>query len=197
MDPNTSKAFTLKIRNKEGLKDLISLLNGKFRTPKIYKFNSLIDYMNLSSSYVDWLPLDNSDFNRNSWLSGFSSGDASFGIRFTDSNNSKNKYDHISLSFEIVQSRIDPILFRTYEEIMISISKFLLSNLSPYKTSKYDRSGKQDAFRSRITSMKGAKVVYDYFTLFPMMNSKHLYFLDWSKCYNIIINKGNYRSNNN
>jgi len=77
---------------------------------------------------------------------------------------------------------------------MGTISAFLLSNLSLHKMSKYDRSGKQNAFRSRITSMKGAKMVHDYFTSYPMMNSKHLDFLDWSKCYSLILNKAHYKS---
>jgi len=52
---------------------------------------------------------------------------------------------------------------------METISTFLLSNLSIYKLSKFDRSGKQDAFRSRITSIKDAEVVFNYFTKYPMM----------------------------
>jgi hypothetical protein len=42
--------------------------------------------------------------------------------------------------------------------------------------------------------MKGAKRVYDYFSSYPMMNSKHLDFLDWSKCYSLILDKAHYKS---
>jgi hypothetical protein len=46
METSTSQAFRLVIRNKEGLLYLISLINGTFRTPKINKLYSLIDYIN-------------------------------------------------------------------------------------------------------------------------------------------------------
>ncbi len=58
------------------------------------------------------------------------------------------------------------------------ISAFLLSNLSLHKLSKFDRSGKQNAFRSRITSMKGAEVVFNYFSKHPLIYFKQLDFLD-------------------
>jgi len=48
------------------------------------------------------------------------------------------------------------------------------------------RLGKQNALRSHITSMKGAKIVHDYFS-YPKMNAKHLDFLEWIKCYSLIL----------
>jgi len=41
----------------------------------------------------------------NSWLAGFSAGDASFGVRMTESSVAKNHQNKVSLSFELVQSR--------------------------------------------------------------------------------------------
>jgi len=46
MDHFSLQAFKLVIRNKEGILDIISLVNGKFRTPKINKLHSLIDFIN-------------------------------------------------------------------------------------------------------------------------------------------------------
>jgi len=197
MDTVSSNAFTVVIRSKEGLLDFISLINGKFRTPKINKLYSLIDYINKDianyklKDIIVKLPSDKSNLAKNSWLSGFASGDSSFGVRVTESENAKNNQNKISLSFELVQSRLDDEHLQGYRRIMVNISDFLLSNLSLHKMSKYDRSGKQNAFRSRITSMEGAKIVHDYFTSYPMMNSKHLDFLDWSKCYR---EKAHYKS---
>ena len=51
-----------------GILDLVSLINGRFRTPKISRLHALIDWFNGSSSYsaltnggLDKLPLDQSD----------------------------------------------------------------------------------------------------------------------------------------
>lgn len=39
-------AVNIVVRSKEGIKDLILLINGKFRTPKIKRLHNLIDLVN-------------------------------------------------------------------------------------------------------------------------------------------------------
>lgn len=79
MDYVSSNAFTVVIRSKEGLLDLIFLINGKFRTPKINKLYSLIDYINKDitnyklKDFIVKISLDKSKLTNNSWLSGFTS----------------------------------------------------------------------------------------------------------------------------
>lgn len=70
----------------------------------------------------------------------------------------KNKYDQIKLTFEIVQTRLDKELFEKYKFIMSIISEFCESKLGRHSVSKFDRSGKQDAWRaSFIPSREYAK----------------------------------------
>jgi hypothetical protein len=49
-DENKS-AINFVIRNKSGIIDLLSLINGKFRTPKISKLHLLIDWVNENPRY--------------------------------------------------------------------------------------------------------------------------------------------------
>ena len=49
--------LVLTISNQKGLINIVKLLNGKLRTPKICKFNMLIDWLNL----IDWLRVSNSN----------------------------------------------------------------------------------------------------------------------------------------
>jgi len=77
-----ANAVILVIRNKKGIINFISLINGKLRTPKISKLHNLIDYVNNNTSYASLisskllnLPLDTSPLNSNAWLAGFSEGD--------------------------------------------------------------------------------------------------------------------------
>jgi hypothetical protein len=74
----SDNAISLVIRNKAGIIDLVSLINGKFRTPKISRLHSLIDWINNNSFYSSVLtnsliklPLDTSELKNNAWLSGF------------------------------------------------------------------------------------------------------------------------------
>lgn len=154
-DIEKNNAVRLIIRGKYNIMNLISLINGKFRTPKIEKLNKLINYINinwisLEEDYIRVQDLDTSPLDANSWLAGFSDGDASLNINLTWPNMSKNGYGQVRLTFELVQSRLDDIHFEKYKNIMNIISVFLRSKLEIHNISKYDRSGKQKAWRARI-----------------------------------------------
>lgn len=133
-------AINLVIRNKLGIIDLISLINGKFRTPKIYRLHSLIDWVNNSKYFLEnklvKLPIDTSYLKNNAWLSGFSEGDSTFQIRITEG----LKYNHISTSYEISQGRLDLELLEGYRTIMLDIANLFLGSLSEVYLSKYNRS---------------------------------------------------------
>ena len=125
---NVESAVLLVIRNKVGLIDLISLVNGKFRTPKIVSLYRLIDWVNNSRTYssiigtkIKKLPLDSSNLESNAWLSGFSEGDSSFQIRITE-----GKYNHISTYYEISQGRLDSQLLEGYKDILQNIANLFL-----------------------------------------------------------------------
>ena len=79
MVSSSDLAIILVIRDKKGIIDLISLINGKFRTPKILSLYKLIDWVEASKTYsslienkFEKLPLDNSKLESNARLSGFS-----------------------------------------------------------------------------------------------------------------------------
>jgi len=92
----SSKAVKLYIRGKYSILKTISLINGKFRTPKIEKLEKLIIYINKNGDkqkknpfYL--LPLDNSPLDSNNWLAGFSDGDANINITISWPDKAKNK----------------------------------------------------------------------------------------------------------
>lgn len=198
-DANKS-AINFVIRNKLGIMDLMSLINGKFRTPKISQLHLLIDWVNKNPRYsslineggyatLDKLPLDTSSLNTNAWLSGFSEGDSTFQIRITEG----DKYNHLSTTYEISQGRLDSELFEDYKDIMEKIAKLFLADLGVTYLSKYDRSGKQPFWRARNSSKAGAKEVIKYFNKYPLFSSKHLDFLNWKEAHNLIEIKAHHK----
>ena len=192
---NIESAVYLVIRNKVGIIDLISLVNGKFRTPKIASLYRLIDWVNDSRTYssiirnkFEKLPLDNSQLESNAWLSGFSEGDSTFQIRITE-----GKYNHISTYYEISQGRLDSELLEGYKDIMQNIANLFLGTLSEIYLSKFDRSGKQKFYRARTTSKLGANEVIKYFNHFPLFSSKYLDFLSWKEAQNLIVRNAHHK----
>jgi len=195
----TPKAFRLVIRNRKGILDIINLVNGKFRTPKISALHLLIDWVNDKNLkrtddkniVIYKLPIDHSPLESNSWFAGFSCCPevVTFEVRTSDDGVKRN----FSTVFSISQSRIDSHLFRAYEQIMSIIAKFLLAKLSMVYISTYDRLGKQASWRAKSTSQRGSIVVVNYFSKYPLFNSKQLDFEDWSKCLHLILAKAHYK----
>jgi len=188
LEVSSSNAIRFVIHNKEGIIDILNLINGYFRTPKISKLHAIIDWINAKSNYslkpLIKLPLDTSQLNTNSWLAGFAEGDASFQIRITE-----RKYRHVATSFELYQGRNDPILFQAYKSIMKTIASFLLANLSVVYLNKFNQIEKQLFWRARNSSQAGSQVVVNYFTKFPIYSSKYLDFVDWKKAHMLIMSK--------
>ena len=189
-----NKAVRLVIRGKYSIFTLINIVNGKFRTPKIEKLYKLINYVNknwikLKENFIVLKPLDTSLLSSNNWLAGFSDGDANININITWPDKSKNGYGQIRLTFEVVQSRMDNEHLEKYKNIMNIISIFLKSKLEIHNLSKFDRSGKQKAWRAIIANKESATILINYFDQSPMFSSKYLNYQDWCSVYDMLIVK--------
>jgi hypothetical protein len=71
---------------------------------------------------------------------------------------------------------------------MNSIAINFLSNLSQTNLTKFNRSGKQLAWRVRNSSKKGSTEVVNYFDKYPLFSSKYLDYLCWKEAHYLIIN---------
>lgn len=163
-------AYILTINSYQGILFVISLINGKMRTPKIYSLNALIDFLNetkltvIEKYSVSIEPLDS-----NAWLSGFIEADASFQIRTTLS----GKYPKLECKLEISQRRLDHkgydnIYFLTY------ISEFLETEVKKIRSDT-----PKPEYRVRTTNLKGNIKAINYLLNFPLFGTKHLDSLDW------------------
>lgn len=73
------------MNNHKELVNLVNLMNGYLRTPKLNKFNDLISWLNDKYHYnLPIFSIDVSDLNVNGWLAGFIDADGGFKIRYTE-----------------------------------------------------------------------------------------------------------------
>lgn len=72
---------------------------------------------------------------------------------------------------------------------MNKLSILLNSKLETHYISKFDKGGKQKAWRAIISNKKEATVVVNYFDKFPMFSSKFMNYNDWRLAYDILILK--------
>lgn len=166
-------AYRLTINNHEGVLLVVSLLNGKMRTPKIYDLWRLIDWINFKfpTFGIHKQPIDTRLIEQNAWLSGFIDADGHFAIRTTKN----DKALKLECKFVLVQSRFD---HNQNDKIAVleKIASFL------HTTVKIIRNDKpKPEYSVRTINLKGNQRLKCYLDNFPLFSSKYLDYKDWLK----------------
>ena len=176
-------AYTYRISNLINLFKFINIINGYIRTPKIYKLNKLIDYLNNKGYDINKYPLDLTLLNSNAWLSGFIEADGHFSVRV--STDKKNILKKIACSLEITQSqRIIDLDGNNNFNVLSLIGKYLLCQVKETKSKS-----KNPQHRIRTTSLAGNIVLKNYLLKYPLFSSKYLDSKDWMEVLNYFENK--------
>lgn len=189
---NKNKTFIVySIQKKEEVINVVNLINGYMRTPKIEALNRLIVFINdnyLLELVLKPKPLDNSNFNTNGWLSGFSDADGNFNINISKR---KGNNHRIQLAFRIELRQLYGRLIEgkkeSYFELCQKIASFF--NVSLYtRTRIFDK--KEFLFYLIIAHNFDSYIkVCEYFDKYPLLSSKYLNYMDWSYIVNLQKNK--------
>ena len=173
-----SNCIELRFSEKKTILKIVTLINGKFRTPKIDQLHKLIDWLNNKYSMaISKLPLDNSPLDVNSWLTGFIEADGGFYIRFS--------LKQIICKFSLEQRMIYPKTGESYYTILNNICIFL-----NVKLSVRNRLNKKNSYyQIRVENQNSTKILIDYLNKYPLLSSKYLDFLEWEKSFRIISKK--------
>jgi len=175
-------AYVLTITSIAGLVEVINLIKGCLRTPKITRFNEMIEWINLNTgSTISVMELDKSSVTSNAWLSGFIDADGSFDIRVSLVKNGASK-DRVSARLRLEQRMLDPNTNESYLDVLTLIAVALGVTLS---TVVYNRTVQYYSIAASSTKSRGN--IVSYFSLFPLFSSKHLNYLDWLSCHKLIL----------
>lgn len=168
-----AKAYIYTINNKEGLLLLVSLINGKMRTPKIKALWTLIDWLNLKYNDINLEknPLDTSSLATNPWLSGFIEADGSFSVRSTET----AKYTKIECKFELCQRQIDHN-GNSNLYFLEGIAEFISAVVKAIKVGSSN-----PEYRVRTTSLNSNILLEKYLDSCPLFGTKYLDYKDWVK----------------
>jgi hypothetical protein len=176
------KAYLLILDNKENLLQIIELINGKFRTPKINKLHQLIRYLNSKHNLaIPFLPLDDSPLDSNPWLSGFVEANGNFYVRITESNL------RIDCTFSISQREID-----ISKESCLPFIKKLKDFFEGYLKKDLPRKNRKTYNPIWVIKVSGnSKIikVIQYFSKFPLFGVKYLNYKDFEKIFEMQFNK--------
>jgi len=184
---NSDNACVIVISSVAGLKKIVSLINGKIRTPKIGQLEALINWLNKNhNTNILLLPICDSSLLSDAWLSGFIDADGSFSIQYTKKENAKKR--KISCRLRVEQRMIDPSSNNSYFNILNKIATFLLCNLLTRKQSTTGNT----YFTLTASSLESLKVIIDYFNKYPLYSSKYLDYKDWEIVAKLRLNNEHY-----
>jgi len=166
-----ANAYILYINSNEGIVDIVNLINGKFRTPKILALHSLIDWLNIRSAdaQIQKLPVDTSPLMSNAWLSGFIEADGHFSVRVTTG----SKYNKLECKIELSQTQTDHNGQSNLEFLEV-IANLFHTTVKPCKVNT-----KYPQYRVRTTNLKGNILLESYLTSFPLFGAKYLDYRDF------------------
>jgi hypothetical protein len=173
---HTDKAITV----------FVNKINGYLRTPKIYKFNKVIDYLNDKYSLnIIKCKEDFSDIGCNNWLAGFIDADGGFYIRFSETTKFR-----IACSLRLEQRMVEPTSNLSYKPIFLKISEFLNAKL---EISKHNN---KSYFLIRGSNRNNLQIILNYFCSFNMYSSKYLDYQHWAIVAKLLLDKTAYDLNN-
>jgi LAGLIDADG endonuclease len=181
-------AYTLYVNDKKGILNLVNLLNGQMRTPKINSLYNLIDWLNKKNPQLNLkkFSLNNKSLIKNAWLSGFIDSDGHFSVRTSFT----GKYPKIECKFELSQRQRDQLGYNN-KLFLNTIAKFLNVNL---KNIRENTSHPQ--YRLRTTNLKSNLTLINYLNKFPLFGSKYLDYKDWGKILNLFNPRFKYTQEN-
>ena len=177
------------IVNWEAVIYVISLVNGKFRTPKNIALHKAIDNLNKwRNANLVKLPLDSSSLDSNAWLAGFIDSYGHFSIKLSgaySSDDSKIR-GRVKCVFSINQSELNRVTGESNVPFMTKLAEFFQVNLN-YKTESsplFKEPAKTVVFFAQ--SDRKHYIITTYLTKFPLMTSKHLNYLAFFKGLNYL-----------
>ena len=180
-------------KNKE-LFNIINLINGYLKTPKLIKFNDLIDWLNNKYQYsLPKYTYNQSEINSNGWLAGFIDADGSFKLRYTNKKIDQNTKkvltkERIEVKFCLEQRQnLDyNNKIYSYKDILEKIHYFFgfTTNL---KTSTHNIN--KTYWLIEVSSLDRLQILNQYLNKFSLLTSKQNDYKDWLKAYNLIKEK--------
>nr|YP_009327821.1 hypothetical protein [Epichloe typhina]APB96779.1 hypothetical protein [Epichloe typhina] len=177
------------ITNWEAVTNIINLINGKFRTPKILALYKAIDNLNKwRNTNLSKLPLDTSNLESNSWLAGFIDADGHFSIKLTGSYGSDESEarGRVQCVFSINQSELNRVTGESNVIFMTELAKFFQVNLNKKISNSPLFKNPSNMLVFYAQSDRKHFIITTYLSKFPLMTSKHLNYLSFFKVLNYL-----------
>lgn len=166
-------AYTYYVNDQKGILNLINLLNGNMKTPKINSLYNLIDWLNNKNPQLNLikLPLNTFSLSKDAWLTGFIESDGHFSVRTTMT----GKYPKIECKFELRKLYLEDTSDSGHL-IMKQIANYLEIKDYSFKQTKTSNYLK---FAIKTQNIRSNEILINYLTKYPLWSSNLLNYRDW------------------
>lgn len=172
-------ACVLNIYSIEGLNRVISLINGKLRSPKAYQIALIIHWLNQKNhSNIEILPLNKSNISDDAWLAGFIDADGSFGVERL------GIYKQVVCKFRLAQRMNLPASAeapsernQSYKPLMNKIANYLGVKLNLRKQTVVPTN--RFYYIVSMSSANSKRILRSYLECYSLLTSKHLDYKAW------------------
>jgi hypothetical protein len=167
-------AYVLTITKISDLLNVVNLINGQIRTPKITQFESLINWLNTNKKEsIVILPLNNSSLLNNAWAAGFIDADGSFLVIV----HNLNVVDGKTVSKNRVEAKFRLEQRKEYNGLKYC---YILRQLSE-SFDTYLRTATHNGveyWSLELTSPAKCSTLISYLDTYPLFSSKYLNYKD-------------------
>jgi hypothetical protein len=181
----------LTIKKKDILLNLILLINGHMRTPKMEALHRLIEWFNNKyDTNIPLLGMDTEPLNNSSWLSGFLEADGSFYFNY------KLNKDGIPIGIvyylrisqkQTYNRKVDSSVNMSnlpHMQLIADLFKAKITNIERVKDKYIER-----AYEVRTDKIESKIMLFDYLNKFPLFGYKYFAHTNLEILHNLVLKK--------
>lgn len=186
----------LTIKKRDILINLVKLINGHFRTPKIEALHRLIENLNnYSSESIPLLGLDQIPLVESAWLSGFLEADGYFYLNIARRAPKLNKKDlPIGITYYLYISqkqnyerKVDSSVIESNFSHMEDIAKLLNSRVISIERKR--TTGIEKLYVVRTDKKDSKFIIFEYLTKFPLFGYKSFAQKNLQKIHDLVLTR--------
>ena len=174
------------INKKRDLLNIVQIMNGYLRSPKISEFKQLIIYLeSIFNLKIKNHSIDNSPLWNNYWLAGFIDRYGEFKIRctFKRINELTGKIltkERIEIRLALGQRKLHPKNLESYLYMMKDIAELFSVNL------RISILNNKEYCSLEVTSIAKLQMLVNYLNTYPLLTTKFYDYHDWLKAFELI-----------
>ena len=173
-------ACDLVISDKNSLRKIAMEFNNRMRTPKRWRLNILIDWLNnKEGGNIEKKPMKTGGMGEDGWLAGFIDADGSFYVGYTKIREVEGglggKKRRIRNKLTIEQRMEDGRGVGNYEGVMREIAEFIGVNLLIRKQKESGR----EYYRVAGPNINNIEIIMKYLDKYRLLTSKYMDYRDW------------------